>query len=121
VFLIEYRPTFQRFVLPPPSGPDDGGSTYSWNVGRHPVNNMAVHPRRFWASTQSSSTDLSVISNTEAARIIHYVRHIPVKSDSSACMHKTGITVHKQKHSAVSCVLARAEELLSTLSLVYKN
>jgi hypothetical protein len=29
VFLIEYRPTFQRFVLPPPSGPDDGGSTYS--------------------------------------------------------------------------------------------
>jgi hypothetical protein len=30
--------------------PDDGGSTYLWNVGRHPIKNTAVHPRRFWAS-----------------------------------------------------------------------
>jgi hypothetical protein len=30
--------------------PDDGGSTHLWNVGRHPIKNMAVHPRRFWAS-----------------------------------------------------------------------
>jgi hypothetical protein len=30
--------------------PDDGGSTYLWNVGRHSVKNTAVHPGRFWAS-----------------------------------------------------------------------
>jgi hypothetical protein len=30
--------------------PDDGGSTYLWNAGRHWVKNTAVHPRRFWAS-----------------------------------------------------------------------
>jgi hypothetical protein len=30
--------------------PEDGGSTHLWNVGRHPTKNMAVHPRRFWAS-----------------------------------------------------------------------
>jgi hypothetical protein len=30
--------------------PDDGGSTYLWNVGRHSVKNTAVHTRRFWAS-----------------------------------------------------------------------
>jgi hypothetical protein len=30
--------------------PDDGGSTYLWNVGRHSIKNTAVHPRRFWAS-----------------------------------------------------------------------
>jgi hypothetical protein len=29
---------------------DDRGSTYLWNVGRHSIKNMAVHPRRFWAS-----------------------------------------------------------------------
>jgi hypothetical protein len=28
VFLIGCRPTFQRCVLPPSSGPDDGGSTH---------------------------------------------------------------------------------------------
>jgi hypothetical protein len=38
------RPTFQRCVLPP----DDGGSTYLWNVGRQ-LFYTAVHPRRqFW-------------------------------------------------------------------------
>jgi hypothetical protein len=30
--------------------PDDGGSTYIWNVGRHSIKNTAVHTRRFWAS-----------------------------------------------------------------------
>jgi hypothetical protein len=30
--------------------PDDGGSTYLCNVGRHSIKNTAVHPRRFWAS-----------------------------------------------------------------------
>jgi hypothetical protein len=31
--------------------PDDGGSTYLWNVGRHPIKNTAVHTRRqFWTS-----------------------------------------------------------------------
>jgi hypothetical protein len=30
--------------------PDDGGSTYLWNVGRYLIKNTAVHPRRFWAS-----------------------------------------------------------------------
>jgi hypothetical protein len=30
--------------------PDDGGSTYIWNAGRHSIKNTAVHPRRFWAS-----------------------------------------------------------------------
>jgi hypothetical protein len=29
--------------------PDDGGSAYLWNVGRHSLKNTAVHPRRFWA------------------------------------------------------------------------
>jgi hypothetical protein len=33
--------------------PDDGGSTYFWNVGRHSIKNTAVHPRRFWASYSS--------------------------------------------------------------------
>jgi hypothetical protein len=32
--------------------PDDGGSTYLWNVGRHSINNTAVHPTRVWASTE---------------------------------------------------------------------
>jgi hypothetical protein len=55
VFITEFRPTFQRYVLPPLSErwwhrPDDGGSTYLLNVGRHSVNNTAVHPRRFWVS-----------------------------------------------------------------------
>jgi hypothetical protein len=68
VFLIGCWPTFQRCVLPPSSGrwgslarndrwlyrlthrPDDGGSAYLWNVGRHSIKNTAVHPRRFWAS-----------------------------------------------------------------------
>jgi hypothetical protein len=49
MFLVGCRPTFQRCV-PPLSGPDDGGSTYLWNVGGHPIKNTAVHPRRFWAS-----------------------------------------------------------------------
>jgi hypothetical protein len=31
-------------------GPDDGGNTCLWNVGRHSIKNTAVHPRRFWAS-----------------------------------------------------------------------
>jgi hypothetical protein len=30
--------------------PDDRGSTHLWNVGRHPIKNMAVHPRRLWTS-----------------------------------------------------------------------
>jgi hypothetical protein len=30
--------------------PDDGGSMYLWNVGRHLLKNTAVYPRRFWAS-----------------------------------------------------------------------
>jgi hypothetical protein len=50
VFLIECRPTFQRCVLPPSSGSHDLGSTHFWNVGRHPIKNTAVHPRRFWTS-----------------------------------------------------------------------
>jgi hypothetical protein len=25
------------------------GSTYLWHVGRHSINDTAVHPRRFWA------------------------------------------------------------------------
>jgi hypothetical protein len=29
--------------------PDDGGSTYLWNIGRYSIKNMTVHPRRFWA------------------------------------------------------------------------
>jgi hypothetical protein len=56
VFLIECRPTFQMYVLPPSSGrwvtncPDDEGSTYLWNVGRHSIENTIVHRRRFWVS-----------------------------------------------------------------------
>jgi hypothetical protein len=30
--------------------PDDGGSTHLWNVGRHRIENTAVHPRRIWTS-----------------------------------------------------------------------
>jgi hypothetical protein len=48
VFLIECRPTFQRYVLPPPS---PWCSTYVWNVGRHSIKNTAVHPRIFWVSS----------------------------------------------------------------------
>jgi hypothetical protein len=51
MFLIECRPTFQGYVLPPLSGrwdhhPDDGGSIYLWNVGRHSIKKTAVQPRR---------------------------------------------------------------------------
>jgi hypothetical protein len=42
---------FSRLRVWSSSGPDDGGSTYLWNVGRHSINNTAVHPRRFWASS----------------------------------------------------------------------
>jgi hypothetical protein len=30
--------------------PDDGGSTYLWNVGRHLFDYTAVHPRILWSS-----------------------------------------------------------------------
>jgi hypothetical protein len=33
--------------------PDDRGSTYTWNVGRHSIKNTAVHPRRLWTSVKS--------------------------------------------------------------------
>jgi hypothetical protein len=57
VFLIECLPTFQRYVLPPSSGRlVDGDSTYPWTVGRHSIKNMAVHPRRFWASDSQRFT-----------------------------------------------------------------
>jgi hypothetical protein len=49
VFLIECLPTFQSTCCLH-HRPDDGGSTYLWNVGRHSIKNTAVHPRRFWAS-----------------------------------------------------------------------
>jgi len=32
--------------------PDDEGSTYLWNVGRHSIKNTAVYPRRFWVSVE---------------------------------------------------------------------
>jgi hypothetical protein len=35
-------------------GPDEGGTTHVWNVGRHSIKNTAVHPRRFWASFQTN-------------------------------------------------------------------
>jgi hypothetical protein len=38
------------YVLPCRDRPDDGGSMYLWDVGRHSIKNTAVHPRRFWAS-----------------------------------------------------------------------
>jgi hypothetical protein len=31
-------------------GPDDGGSTHLWNVGRHRFDYTAVYPRRLWVS-----------------------------------------------------------------------
>jgi hypothetical protein len=44
---VNYTANFVRFqvltALPPSSG-------HLWNVGRHPINNTAVHSRRFWAS-----------------------------------------------------------------------
>jgi hypothetical protein len=47
LFLTGCRPTFHRCVLPPLSG---RWSSHLWNVGRHPIKNTAVHPRRFWDS-----------------------------------------------------------------------
>jgi hypothetical protein len=44
--------------------PDDGGSTYLWNVGSHSVKNTAVHPRRFWASTRRRENLKSHKTNT---------------------------------------------------------
>jgi hypothetical protein len=35
--------------------PDNGGSTYLRNVGRHSIKNTAVHTRRFWTSKDFSS------------------------------------------------------------------
>jgi hypothetical protein len=58
VFLIECRPTFQRYALPPSPEwshrPDDSGSTDLWNVGRHSIKNTVVYPIRFWASYSPS-------------------------------------------------------------------
>jgi hypothetical protein len=43
---VKYRrPTFQRYVLTPSSGPDDGSSTHLWNGGRQ-LFYTAVHLRR---------------------------------------------------------------------------
>jgi hypothetical protein len=33
--------------------PDDGGSMHLWNVGRHPIKNTAVHPRRLLAAMRT--------------------------------------------------------------------
>jgi hypothetical protein len=95
VFLIGCRPTFKRCVLPPTSGrwvslarkyrwlyrnplnSDDGGSTHLWNVGRHPIKNTAVHPRRLWASyTPPRELEISYFKFASGTRNNFYLENL---------------------------------------------
>jgi hypothetical protein len=50
--------------------PDDDGSTYLWNVGRHSIKNTAVHLRRFWTSSSTQYKYLPLKPLTSHGRML---------------------------------------------------
>jgi hypothetical protein len=66
-FILHSSRTAFRLTLPLKSrvyvcisnqGDGDGGSTHLWNVGRHRIENTAVHSRRLW-----TKSNVSIVEN----------------------------------------------------------